>query len=48
MKLDRHNISHRVALEEAYYIAMEKGLEGDERKSFIEKKAMQILNETGI
>ena len=48
MKLDRHNISHRVALEEAYYIAMEKGLEGDERTSFIEKKAMQILNETGI
>ena len=35
-----------VALQDAYKIAMEKGLEGDERTSFIEKTAKAILSKT--
>jgi len=46
MKLDRYNPRHMVALQDAYKIAMEKGLEGDEKKSFIEKTAKAILNNT--
>jgi hypothetical protein len=34
------------ALQEAYKIAIEKGLEGDERTSFIQKTAKEILNNT--
>ena len=31
MKLDRYNPRHMVALQEAYKVAVEKGLEGDEK-----------------
>jgi|TARA_B100001093_G_scaffold363763_1_gene348520 hypothetical protein len=46
MKLDRYNPRHMVALQEAYKVAVEKGLEGEEKKSFIEKTAKKILNNT--
>ena len=46
MKLDRYNPRHMTALQEAYKIAIEKGLEGDERTSFIQKTAKEILNNT--
>ena len=47
MKLDRYNPRHMVALQDDYKIAVEKGLEGDERTSFIKKTAKEILNNTG-
>ena len=46
MKLDRYNSQHMVAVQEAYKIAVEKGFEGNERTSFIEKTAKEILNNT--
>ena len=46
MKLDRYNPRHMVALQEAKKVAVEKGLECEEKKSFIEKTAKKILNNT--
>jgi|ETNvirenome_2_30_1030614.scaffolds.fasta_scaffold288740_1 hypothetical protein len=44
MTLDRYNIIHMQALQTAYQIAVEKGLDGKEKESFIKKTAKEILN----